>query len=123
MAKSKLQSQIQRAKKAGLSNVEFARIQENARKTAERVTQEMEQRAVEKAMLLFLKVGCEILAHDYWEKSAKKRIPEFCSKFFGLLDAYMNDVVDYGQIMEDLKETTGYDFDSEWIKNVKKEGE
>ena len=113
MAKSKIRHQINKAKRNGIDMTQLAYIRESAKKHSEKMLQE----ATDKAILINLSITCEILAHDYWEKSAKKRIPEFVNKYLGLLDAYQEGVVDYGQIIEDLQDVTGRKFeDIDWLK-------
>lgn len=112
MAKSKIRHQINKAKRNGIDMTQLAYIRESAKKHSEEILQE----ATDKALLLNLLVVCEILSHDYWEKSAKKRIPEFTEKYLNLLDAYQQKIVDWEQITEDLKEVTGMDFEAVWLK-------
>lgn len=119
MAKSKVKNQIKKAKRSGIDMVQLAYIRESAKKHSE----EMLQEASDKALLLNLLVVCEILSHDYWEKSAKKRIPEFTEKYLNLLDAYQQDIVDWQQIVDDLKEVTGMDFEARWLERNKESEE
>lgn len=113
MARSKVKQQIAKAKRNGLDMVQLAAIRESARKNSERMLQEYS----DKAILLNLMITCEILGNDYWEKSAKKRIPEFTAKYLGLLDAVQMETVDWSQIVDDLKDITGMDFEAEWMKH------
>lgn len=112
MAKSNVKNQIKKAKRNGIDMVQLAYIRESAKKHSE----EMLQEAMDKAVLLNLMITCEILSHDYWEKSAKKRIPEFTEKHMNLLDAYQQNIVDWQQVVDDLKDITGMDFEAEWLK-------
>lgn len=112
MAKSKVKQQIQKAKKKGVDMVQFAMIRESARKNSERIMQEY----ADKAILLNLMITCEILANDYWEKSAKQRIPMFVAKYLNLLDAVQMEIVDWQQVVDDLKDVTGMNFEAEWIE-------
>lgn len=117
MAKSKIRHQINKAKRNGIDMTQLAYIRESAKKHSE----EMLQEATDKAILINLSITCEILAHDYWEKSAKKRIPEFTEKYINLLDAYQQKIVDWKQITEDLKEATGMDFEARRLERGVKE--
>lgn len=110
---NQIKRQINKAKKSGLDMVQLAAIRESARKNSERMIKEY----ADKALLLNLMITCEILGNDYWERSAKKRIPEFTAKYLGLLDAVQMEIVDWGQIVEDLRDVTGMDFEVEWMKH------
>lgn len=112
MRNQKVKSQIKKAKRNGVDMVQLAMIRESARKNSEKIMQEYS----DKAVLLTMSIACEILAHDYWEKSAKKRIPEFANKFWSLFEAVEIEVVDWQQIIDDLHDMTGIKFDVEWIR-------
>lgn len=114
--KSRVRQQIAKAKRNGVDMIQLAAIRESARKHSEALLQE----ATDKAILVNLVITCEILANDYWEKSAKKRIPEFVAKYLGLLEAFQMEVVDWQQILDDLHDITGLDFEAEWVKNENK---
>ena len=57
---NKIQNQIRRARKAGMSNLDLLRIQESAKKAANK----LESEAVEKAFLYMLAIPLNVLVHN-----------------------------------------------------------
>lgn len=121
MAKSKLKSQMQRARQMGMSMTDFAKIQQNAKKTAEEATKEMEQRATERAFLYMLSIPLNVLVSDYWEKSAKKRIPKFIEECMSLYEAVQNGNVSDRDLSDLLKEYAGVEITAEWLERGNKQ--
>ena len=113
---NKVRKQMNKAKRAGLSNVDLAMIRENARKTAQEATKEMEQRATEKAFLYMLAIPLNVLVNDYWEKSAKKRIPKFIEDCMSLYEAVQNGNVSDEELADLLYEYSGVKIEAEWMK-------
>lgn len=109
--------QMMKARQAGLSNVDLLRIKQKAKQNYNEQMQEV----FDKTMLLHLYVTCDILGNEYWEKSAKKKIPEFVNKYLTLLQTIERDHVDYAEIIDSVKESCGIDLQAAWMDNLKKE--
>lgn len=106
---------MQRAKQMGMSMADFGRIHASAEKTAEIKVKEMEQRATERAFLYMLAIPLNVLVSDYWEKSAKKRIPKFIEDCMSLYEAVENGNVSEGELADLLKEYAGVEITAEWL--------
>lgn len=110
---NKFKQTYKKGKKAGLSNVDFARMLEVADKKA--------KEACEKAFVYMLAIPLNILVNDYWSKTAKKKIPEFIDKTMSLFDSVEKGVVDHAELIELLEEYAGVKIDVEWAKRREKE--
>ena len=77
MSRKKIRSQMNIARKRGYNELELLRVREIAKKQAEIITEEAEKIAMEKAFILMLGIPLNILFHEHWKKSAKKRMPQF----------------------------------------------
>lgn len=103
-------------KQHGLSNIDIAMMKESAKKAAE----EAQRQAMEQAFMLMIWIPINVLASEYWEKTANKRIPEFTDKVASLYESVQSGAVTWEQIAEDIKELSGMDITSDWLK--RKEG-
>lgn len=63
--------------------------------------------AIEQAFVLMLCFPVEVLANEYWEKTAKKRIPHFVDSCISLYEAYAQGVVDLDQMFNDVEQLSG----------------
>lgn len=75
---------IKAATNKGLSRLQILQMQEIARQASEKATKE----AAKEAFMLMLAIPVCLLAEDYWEKSAKKRVPKFINDCLSLYDSY-----------------------------------
>lgn len=114
---NKFKQTYKKGKKAGLSNVDFARMLE----VADRKAKEAERIGCEKAFVYMLAIPLNILVNDYWSKTAKKKIPEFIDKTMSLFDSVEKSVVDHAELIELLEEYSGVKIDVEWAKRREKE--
>lgn len=64
-----IKKQMQMAKKRGMNNVDLLRMREIAKQEAKK----MELEATEKAFLYMMAIPLNVLASDYWSKTAKKQ--------------------------------------------------
>lgn len=112
MAKSKRQQQIQRMRKMGFNNNQIGVILENSSKKAD----ELQRIAKEKAFLYMLAIPLNVLVNDYWEKSAKKRIPKFIEDVISLYEAVQDGVVSEQQLADLLDEYAGVKIEADWLK-------
>lgn len=98
--RKRMQNQIKRGRKAGIPPADMLHM----RAIAEKEAKKMEQRATEEAFICMMAIPLNVLAHDYWPKSAKKKIPEFAYKVLGLYEAVQAGVVTQQELIDLLKE-------------------
>lgn len=103
MSKKKIRQQMQRARQAGMSPVDVARMRAIAKKEAK----QMEATAAEQAFLAMLAIPLNVLVNDYWPKSAKKRAPKFIEDVLGLFEAWEQGVVTNDDLKQLLQEYAG----------------
>ncbi len=72
--------------------------------------------AMEQAFIMMIAIPINILAIDYWEKSAKKRIPEFVDKVSSLYESVQHGSVSYEQMVEEIKDLSGMEITADWLK-------
>lgn len=112
-------AQMKRAKKRGLSNTDLLRMKELAKKESRAAYDDMRKEAVEKEFFMMLTIPLNVLVHDYWPKSAKKKVPEFMKEVLSLYDSFQNGTVSFEELAAVLKEYAGMDVvDADW-SNVK----
>ena len=114
---NKLRKHLNKAKKSGLTNVDVLRMRETARKEALK----MENVAIEKAFLYMLAIPLNVLAYDYWQKSAKKRMPGFIKEVCSLYEAVQNGNVSDRELADLLEDMAGIKIEAAWLE-AKKEG-
>ena len=89
-----------------------ARLERNRRKEEQKAI----DTAFEKAFILMIWIPMNILATDYWEKTAKKRMPEFVDKVTSLYESVQHGVVTYEQMVNDIEDLSGMKIDADWLK-------
>jgi hypothetical protein len=109
---NKVQMQMKKAKKAGMSPLDVQYMREIARKEA----QKMEQEATEKAFLYMLSIPLIILFEDYWKKTAKKKAPKFIEDVASLYESVQMGVVTEQQLADSLYELAGIKIEAEWLE-------
>lgn len=112
MAKSKRQQQIQRMKRMGFNNNQIGVVLESSSKKAD----ELQRIAKEKAFLYMLAIPLNVLVNDYWEKSARKRIPKFIEDVISLYEAVQDGVVSEQQLADLLDEYAGVKIEADWLE-------
>lgn len=113
---NKVQQQIKKAKKQGLTPADVWRMREIARVQATK----METEAKEKAFLYMLAIPLNVLFNDYWAKSAKKKAPKFIEEVIKLYEAVQDGQVSDEELAGLLDDLAGVKLDAEWLK---KEGD
>jgi hypothetical protein len=108
---------MQMAKKRGMNNVDLLRMREIAKKEAEK----MEIEATERAFLYMLAIPLNILFHDYWQKSAKKRAPKFIEEVTKYYLAVQEGVVTDQELADLLFDLAGVKIEADWLKGGKNE--
>jgi hypothetical protein len=109
---NRMKNQINRARKAGISNVDLMRMKEVAKKEAKK----MESDAVEKAFLYMLAIPLNVLVNDYWSKTAKKKAPKFIEDVISLYESVQAGVVTDEELAGLLSELAGVNVEAEWLK-------
>ena len=112
---NKVQMQMKKAKKKGLLPLELAQMKAIAKKHAEA----MEQEANERALLQLIAIPCLILGEDYWKKSARQRIPKFIEDVASMYESYKMGIITDQDLADALKDMTGIEIESEWMKHKK----
>lgn len=114
-----IKNQMRKAKQQGMSNIDILRMQEIAKREANKMSDEAEKIATEKAFLFMLGIPLNILMHDYWKKSAKKRMPKFIKEVLSLYEAVEMGVVEFQEISDLLFDLSGVRYEAEWMKGRK----
>lgn len=96
----------------GFNNNQIGVILENSSKKAD----ELQRIAKEKAFLYMLAIPLNVLVNDYWEKSARKRIPKFIEDVISLYEAVQDGVVSEQQLADLLDEYAGVKIEADWLK-------
>ena len=109
---NRMKNQINKARKAGISNVDLMRMKEVAKKEAKK----MESDAVEKAFLYMLAIPLNVLVNDYWSKTAKKKAPKFIEDVISLYESVQAGAVTDEELAELLNELAGVNVEAEWLK-------
>ena len=112
MINNKMKKQINKAKRAGISNVDLMRMKEVAKKEAKK----MESEAIDKAFLYMLAIPLNVLVHDYWSKTAKKKAPKFIEDVISLYESVQAGAVTDEELAELLNELAGVNVEAEWLK-------
>lgn len=115
-----IKRQMKKASKKGMSPLEIAQMREIAQKAAHEAEQEAERIAVEKAFLYMLTIPLNVLYNDYWEKTCKKKAPEFLNKVMSLFESVEAGVVSYDDMNDFLEEMVGIRLTSDWLNERRK---
>jgi ribosomal protein S27AE len=91
------------AKKNGIPLNRVWQMHEIAKKQADK----MEQEATARAFLGQLAIPLNILVHEHWPKSAKKKAPKFIDDVLSLQDSWIRGVVTDKELEDLLFEYTG----------------
>ena len=111
----RIQKQMQMAKKRGMSNVDLLRMREIAKQEAKA----MQLEATEKAFLYMMAIPLNVLANDYWSKTAKKRAPKFLEEVASLYECVIAGVVTDEQLADFLNDIAGVKIEADWLKGGK----
>ena len=109
---NRMKNQINKARKAGISNVDLMRMKEVAKKEAKK----MESDAVEKAFLYMLAIPLNVLVNDYWSKTGRKKAPKFIEDVISLYESVQAGAVTDEELAELLNELAGINVEAEWLK-------
>lgn len=80
----------------------------------------MQEEAIWQAFQLMLCISANVLGGMYWQKTAKKRVPEYIENVVELYDAIRCDAVSWGEIKE-VAEQYGFKFENDRIIDRRKE--
>ena len=112
MINNKMKKQINKAKRAGISNVDLMRMKEVAKKEAKK----MEAEATDKAFMYMLAIPLNVLVNDYWSKTAKKKAPKFIEDVISLYESVQAGVVTEKELADLLQDMAGVKIDADWLK-------
>lgn len=112
-----VKKQMQMAKKRGMTTTDLCKMREIAKREAKK----MEVEATEKAFLYMMAIPLNVLASDYWSKTAKKRAPKFLEEVASLYQAVVEGVVTEQQLADFLKDIAGVTIEASWLKGGKNE--
>lgn len=76
---------------------------------AKRQLEAQNKQTAETILRMMLIIPANVLIADYWQKSAKKRIPEFMKSCMDLYQAWQQGVVDIEQMQKLTEEYAGID--------------
>ena len=111
---SKLRKMVkQKALAMGYGPMDIARMERVAKKESDKMYADAERNAFLKSLAIPL----QLLATDYWSKTASKRIPEFLENVLSLYDSLGAGIVTYEEVFQVLEDLTG----KEYSKIVKRE--
>ena len=102
------------AKRKGLTPLEVLRMQEIAKREAEK----MEYEATEKAFLYMLAIPLNVLVNDYWPKTGKRRAAKFLDDVISLWDSVIAGVVTERELADLLKEYADYTVNELWLQKI-----
>lgn len=101
---------MKKAFKNGYSPLDVAKMQAIAKHAAiERINE-----AREEAFIDMLMIPCAVLAFDYWQKTAKKRIPDFVKEVVSLYESIEVGAVTRAEILQTFEELSGMKLEKEW---------
>ena len=78
------------------------RIRKEEQQKAKQIILEQTKGLAEQILTMMLVIPTNVLVADYWQKSAKKRIPKFVDDCLSLYDAYNAGVLTLAELREDL---------------------
>lgn len=84
-----------------------AMIREGIRDKLNELKEEATNDAINTAMILLLTLPLEVLMDHYWQKSYRKRIPEFTEYVLEYYERWQNGELDMDKLKEDLWEYGG----------------
>lgn len=113
---SKMQRQLKQARKRGLSPLQLAQMQAIAKSNAIA----MEEEATWQAFKLMLCLSINVLGGIYWQKTGKRKIPEFVENVIDLYEAINCNAVSWEDV-EKAAEEYGYKFDSDKLIDIREE--
>ena len=103
-------------KQNGVNAIDRAFIRASIEKEMEVVQKE----ATDKAFFFMLSIPLNVLANDYWSKSAKKRMPKFIEEVISLYESVERGLTTYEELEELLDDLAGVDVRAEWLKRKEK---
>lgn len=103
---------MKKAFKNGYSPLDVAKMQAIAKHAAiERINE-----AREEAFIDMLMIPCAVLAFDYWQKTAKRKMPDFVKEVVSLYESIEVGAVSRAEILETFEELSGMKLEREWRK-------
>ena len=114
----RIRKQMNKARKAGLTETDLLMVREMSKKAAAKV----EKEATERAFLYMLAIPLNVLANDYWPKTAKRRTHKYIKDVLNLYAAVQEGIVSEQELADFLDEMAGIRVQAAWM-TAKKEKE
>lgn len=108
---------MQYMKQRGFSNADLLRMDYIAKQSAAR----QEKEDFERAFIYMLAIPLNILVHDYWSKTAKKRAPKFIDEVLSLFESVQEGVVSNEEIIGLLEDYAGVTVETMWMERKNKD--
>lgn len=115
---NRIKKQMNKARRAGLTETDLLLIRETSKKAAAKV----EKEATERAFLYMLAIPLNVLANDYWPKTAKRRTHKYIKDVLNLYAAVQDGIVSEQELADFLEEMAGIKIEAAWM-TAKKERE
>lgn len=87
----------------------------------EKLKKDTVQRAIDVSRALMIAIPCNILANEYWEKTAKKRMDKFMAECESLYESMEAGVISLNELIQDTAELSG--IKSEYFDRLKEDRE
>lgn len=94
-------------------NTSLAQVRIATRQEAIRATQDIQKDITRQSLMMMLVFPCYVLMADYWPKTYRQKLPEFCSKVVQYYAAWDRGEIDIEQLQADLWELGGVRFEEE----------
>lgn len=117
MARNRVHFATQKARKKGMSEIDILKMRELARQEAKK----MQGEAIERSFLYMLAIPLNVLANDYWSKTAKKRAPQFIEDVVSLYESVQAGVVSDRELADLLHDLAGIKVEAAWLEAKKGE--
>ena len=112
MAKNRVHKATQNARKKGMNEMDIFKMREIARKEALK----MQGEAIERAFLYMLAIPLNVLANDYWPKSAKKRASRYIKDVTSLYESVQAGTVSDRELADLLYDLAGIKIEAAWLE-------
>ena len=97
---------------------QFTEAQLNAKiqEALEEHTDKLMRQAIDKAFIYMVGIPLDVLFHEHWQKSAKKKAPAFVDQVLSLYEAVQDGIVTEQQIIDEVYELAGVRIDTGLLK-------
>lgn len=107
MTRAEMRRSEREKKKTATYNFTEEQLNAKIQEALEAHTDAIMKQAIDKAFFYMIGIPLNILYHDYWPKTAKKRAPEFMDHVLNLYEALQNGIVSEQEIIDEVYELSG----------------